>query len=160
MALTGCGPCLKSRCCGSIVGRRVCLASRCPSPIPICFRITDDAEVGGFIRFVLGAILDKLTTTIVMSSLMKKLVDRPGDREFFVGMIVIAANAGGAWSPIGDVTTTMLWIGGQIPSDNWFCGLFPAWGWRRFTSSGILSDQRVGVDLQCLVALRRRRCTR
>jgi len=68
----------------------------------------------GFVTFFLSAILDNLTTTIVMISLVKKLLDRRDDRLFFAGLIVIAANAGGAWSPIGDVTTTMLWIGGQI----------------------------------------------
>ncbi len=68
----------------------------------------------GFVSFFLSAILDNLTTTIVMISLMKKLLDRHDDRLFFAGIIVIAANAGGAWTPIGDVTTTMLWIGGQI----------------------------------------------
>lgn len=68
----------------------------------------------GFVTFFLSSVLDNLTTTIVMISLMKKLLDRHDDRLFFAGMIVIAANAGGAWSPIGDVTTTMLWIGGQI----------------------------------------------
>jgi Na+/H+ antiporter NhaD/arsenite permease-like protein len=67
-----------------------------------------------FLTFFLSAILDNLTTTIVMISLMKKLLDRQDDRLFFAGMIVVAANAGGAWSPLGDVTTTMLWIGGQI----------------------------------------------
>ena len=68
----------------------------------------------GFVTFFLSAILDNLTTTIVMISLMKKLLDNQSDRLFFASMIVIAANAGGAWSAIGDVTTTMLWIGGQI----------------------------------------------
>lgn len=68
----------------------------------------------GFVTFFLSAILDNLTTTIVMVSLMKKLLGERDDRLFFAGIIVIAANAGGAWSPIGDVTTTMLWIGGQI----------------------------------------------
>jgi Na+/H+ antiporter NhaD/arsenite permease-like protein len=68
----------------------------------------------GFVTFFLSAILDNLTTTIVMISMMKKLLAKQDDRLFFAGMIVIAANAGGAWSPIGDVTTTMLWIGGQI----------------------------------------------
>lgn len=67
-----------------------------------------------FVTFFLSAILDNLTTTIVMIALMKKLLDNHGDRLFFAAMIVIAANAGGAWSAIGDVTTTMLWIGGQI----------------------------------------------
>jgi len=68
----------------------------------------------GFVTYFLSAILDNLTTTIVMISLMRKLLARHDDRLFFAGIIVIAANSGGAWSPIGDVTTTMLWIGGQI----------------------------------------------
>ena len=68
----------------------------------------------GFVTFFLSAILDNLTTTIVMISLMRKLLVKHEDRLFFAGIIVIAANSGGAWSPIGDVTTTMLWIGGQI----------------------------------------------
>jgi len=67
-----------------------------------------------FITFFLSAILDNLTTTIVMTSLCAKLLSEKEDRLWFAGMIVIAANAGGAWSPLGDVTTTMLWIGGQI----------------------------------------------
>jgi Na+/H+ antiporter NhaD/arsenite permease-like protein len=66
------------------------------------------------VTFFLSAVLDNLTTTIVMISLIKKLLDQQRDRLLFASMIVIAANAGGAWSPIGDVTTTMLWIGGQI----------------------------------------------
>ena len=68
----------------------------------------------GFVTFFLSAALDNLTTTIVMISLMRKLLAKHEDRLFFAGIIVIAANSGGAWSPIGDVTTTMLWIGGQI----------------------------------------------
>jgi len=68
----------------------------------------------GFVTFFLSAVLDNLTTTIVMMSLTRKLLGQREDRLFFGGIIVIAANAGGAWSPIGDVTTTMLWIGGQI----------------------------------------------
>lgn len=71
-----------------------------------------------FLAFFLSPILDNLTTTIVMVSLVRKLVQEPRERLFFAGMIVIAANAGGAWSPIGDVTTTMLWIGGQITALN------------------------------------------
>jgi Na+/H+ antiporter NhaD/arsenite permease-like protein len=78
----------------------------------------------GFVAFFLSAILDNLTTTIVMISLTKKLLDRREDRLFFAGVIVIAANAGGAWSPIGDVTTTMLWIGGQISPVGIVKGLF------------------------------------
>lgn len=66
------------------------------------------------ITFFFSAALDNLTTSIVMVSLLKKLIDDKHDRWFFAGMVVVAANAGGAWSPIGDVTTTMLWIGSQI----------------------------------------------
>lgn len=66
------------------------------------------------LTFFLSAILDNLTTSIVMVSLLKKLIADKQERWFFAGMVVIAANAGGAWSPIGDVTTTMLWIGSQI----------------------------------------------
>ncbi len=68
----------------------------------------------GTLTFFLSAVLDNLTTAIVMVSLMKKLLSKREDRLVFAGVIIIAANAGGAWSPIGDVTTTMLWIGGQI----------------------------------------------
>jgi Na+/H+ antiporter NhaD/arsenite permease-like protein len=67
-----------------------------------------------FIAFFLSPLLDNLTTTIVMVSLIRKLISNREDRLWFIGMVVIASNAGGAWSPIGDVTTTMLWIGGQI----------------------------------------------
>lgn len=69
----------------------------------------------GVISFFLSAALDNLTTTIVMISLLRKLVDDQHTRWFYAGIVVIAANAGGAWSPIGDVTTTMLWIKGQLP---------------------------------------------
>lgn len=70
------------------------------------------------LTFFFSAILDNLTATIVMVSLVRKLIERRDQRLFFAGMTVIAANAGGAWSPIGDVTTTMLWIGGQITTFN------------------------------------------
>ncbi len=68
----------------------------------------------GIIAFFLSALLDNLTTTIVMISLLRKLVESQKDRLLLGSMVVIAANAGGAWTPIGDVTTTMLWIGGQV----------------------------------------------
>ena len=68
------------------------------------------------ITFFLSALLDNLTTAIVMVTLIRKLLKDKETRLWFCGMVVIAANAGGAWSPIGDVTTTMLWIGGQISS--------------------------------------------
>lgn len=71
-----------------------------------------------FITFFLSAILDNLTTTIVIISLLRKLIRDDRDRLFFAGIVVVAANAGGAWSPIGDVTTTMLWIGNQITASN------------------------------------------
>lgn len=67
-----------------------------------------------FVAFFLSAALDNLTTTIVMLSVNRRLLAQREDKLFAAGIVVIAANAGGAWSPIGDVTTTMLWIGGQI----------------------------------------------
>ena len=68
----------------------------------------------GLITFFLSAVLDNLTTTIVVISMLKKLISDKNDRLVFASIVVIAANAGGAWTPMGDVTTTMLWIGGQI----------------------------------------------
>ena len=85
-----------------------------------------------FLTFFLSAALDNLTTAIVMASIVGKLLADKKDRMFMVGMIVIAANAGGAWSPIGDVTTTMLWIGGQI-------------------TSGIIVTRLIGPSLVCLL---------
>ena len=70
------------------------------------------------LTFFISALLDNLTTAIVMTSLCGKLLTNKTDRYWFAGMIIIAANAGGAWSPLGDVTTTMLWIGGQITALN------------------------------------------
>jgi Na+/H+ antiporter NhaD/arsenite permease-like protein len=86
-------------------------------------RITTTSErkllwIVGFITFFLSAILDNLTSTIIMISLLRKLVSQPPKRMIYAGIVIIAANAGGAWTPIGDVTTTMLWIGGQITSLN------------------------------------------
>lgn len=78
----------------------------------------------GFITFFLSAALDNLTTTIVMVSLLRRLIAEPKERWFYAGIVVIAANAGGAWSPIGDVTTTMLWIGNQISASGIVVSLF------------------------------------
>ena len=78
----------------------------------------------GFIAFFLSSVIDNLTTTIVMVALVKKLIKNDEDRLFIGGVMVIAANAGGAWTPIGDVTTTMLWIGGQITTMNTLKDLF------------------------------------
>lgn len=80
----------------------------------------------GLVTFFLSAVLDNLTTAIVMVSLMRKLLEKRDDRLYFAGVIVIASNAGGAWSPIGDVTTTMLWIGGQITALEIMKGVFVA----------------------------------
>ncbi|KAF2294636.1 hypothetical protein GH714_014013 [Hevea brasiliensis] len=70
--------------------------------------------VVGFVTFFLSSILDNLTSTIVMVSLLRKLVPPSEYRRLLGAVVVIAANSGGAWTPIGDVTTTMLWIHGQI----------------------------------------------
>ncbi|MHA8108885.1 sodium:proton antiporter NhaD [Aquirufa sp. A-Brett2-W8] len=78
----------------------------------------------GLITFFMSAVLDNLTTAIVMVTLLRKLISNKETRKYFVGIVVIAANAGGAWSPIGDVTTTMLWIGGQISASGIIQGLF------------------------------------
>ena len=70
------------------------------------------------LTFFFSAVLDNLTTSIVMAALLRKLMTKKDDIWIFGGMVIIAANAGGAWSPIGDVTTIMLWIGGQITAMN------------------------------------------
>lgn len=70
------------------------------------------------LTFFMSAALDNLTTTIVIVALIRKLIADKKDRWFFASMVVLAANAGGAWSPIGDVTTIMLWIGGQVTTIN------------------------------------------
>lgn len=101
-----------------------------------------------WVTFFLSSILDNLTTSIVMVSLIRKLIPNKDMRMFFAGMIVIAANAGGAWTPIGDVTTTMLWIGGQITTVNIMeililpsvlCMLVPLL-WLSFTLKGDLGE--------------------
>ncbi len=70
----------------------------------------------GILGFFLSAIIDNLTATIVLVTLLRKIIPERTERLWFVSLIVIAANAGGAWSPIGDVTTTMLWIGNRVSS--------------------------------------------
>ncbi len=76
------------------------------------------------ITFFLSPLLDNLTTTIVVISLLRKLIKDPEERLLYAGMVIVASNAGGAWSPIGDVTTTMLWIGGQITASSIVLNLF------------------------------------
>ena len=69
------------------------------------------------LAFILSAIIDNLTATIVLITILQKIVHNKDTRMWFAGLIIIAANAGGAWSPIGDVTTTMLWIGNKVSTD-------------------------------------------
>ena len=71
-----------------------------------------------FVTFFMSAALDNLTTSIIMAALLRKLISDKKDLWLFAGMVILAANAGGAWSPIGDVTTIMLWIGGQVTAVN------------------------------------------
>jgi len=77
-----------------------------------------------FLTFFMSAVLDNLTTTIVIIALLRKLIGDPKTRWFYAAMVVVAANAGGAFSPIGDVTTIMLWIGGQVTTVNIISKLF------------------------------------
>ncbi|UCE92840.1 MAG: sodium:proton antiporter NhaD [Flavobacteriaceae bacterium] len=76
------------------------------------------------LAFILSAIIDNLTATIVLITILRKIIHTRDDRLWFAGLIVIAANAGGAWSPIGDVTTTMLWIGEKVTTMNLIIYLF------------------------------------
>jgi Na+/H+ antiporter NhaD/arsenite permease-like protein len=76
------------------------------------------------LAFILSAIIDNLTATIVLISILQKIVKERDVRIWYAGMIIIAANAGGAWSPIGDVTTTMLWIGDKVSTGKLFTYLF------------------------------------
>lgn len=77
-----------------------------------------------FLAFLLSAIIDNLTATIVLISILQKIISDKNTRLWFTGLIIIAANAGGAWSPIGDVTTTMLWIGNKVTTGNLIAYLF------------------------------------
>ncbi|NRD24709.1 sodium:proton antiporter NhaD [Winogradskyella litoriviva] len=76
------------------------------------------------LAFVLSAIIDNLTATIVLISILQKIVKERDVRIWYAGLIIIAANAGGAWSPIGDVTTTMLWIGNKVSTGKLLSYLF------------------------------------
>jgi Na+/H+ antiporter NhaD/arsenite permease-like protein len=106
------------------------------------------------LSFFLSAVLDNLTTAIVMMSLIRKLVKDDEDRMYYGGMVIIAANAGGAWSPIGDVTTTMLWVGGQITSGNIIVKLIlPSLVsmavpllWMSFKMKGTISRPEIAAD--------------
>lgn len=76
------------------------------------------------LAFILSAIIDNLTATIVLISILQKIVKERDIRLWYAGLIIIAANAGGAWSPIGDVTTTMLWIGNKVSTGHLIGYLF------------------------------------
>jgi Na+/H+ antiporter NhaD/arsenite permease-like protein len=76
------------------------------------------------LSFFLSAVLDNLTTSIVMMSLVRKLVPDDVDRRYYGGVVIIAANSGGVWSPIGDVTTTMLWVGHEVTTTKLITQLF------------------------------------
>jgi Na+/H+ antiporter NhaD/arsenite permease-like protein len=80
----------------------------------------------GWITFFLSSILDNMTTAIIMCALLRRIIPHEHDRWLFGGFVIIAANAGGAWSPIGDVTTIMLWIGGQVTTFKIMFGTFLA----------------------------------
>ena len=76
------------------------------------------------LAFILSAVLDNLTTAIVMATIVKKIIPEKTDRFFFIGMIVISCNAGGCFSPIGDVTSTMLWVGNKLTATHMMSHLF------------------------------------
>jgi len=115
------------------------------------------------ITFFLSPVLDNLTTAIVMVSLVRKLVPEKNDKLLFIGMVVIAANAGGAWSPIGDVTTTMLWIGGQVTAPEVISKLFLPSLVCLLVPLALLSlsvkgpIQRLAIDVKKAAATRRER---
>ncbi len=128
------------------------------------FRIITDRITGtnkvsllwvlSFITFFLSAALDNMTTAIVMCALLRKLIKDKHDLWTFAGMVIIAANAGGAWSPIGDVTTIMLWIGGQVTSANIIlkligpslvCLVLPLL-WFTFTFKGTVQRPEAGAE--------------
>jgi len=111
--------------------------------------------------FVLSAILDNMTTTIIMVMMLRRMLSDQKERWIFASVIVIAANAGGAWSPIGDITTIMLWMKNYVSSVDLIENLFvpslvavvvPTWIASRFIGSGPIeslneSDRRVGYVL-------------
>lgn len=106
------------------------------------------------ITFFLSAALDNMTTAIVVCALLRKLIRDKNDLWTFAGMVIIAANAGGAWSPIGDVTTIMLWIGGQVTAGNivaklilpsLVCLVLPLI-WFTFTFKGTIQRPEITAD--------------
>ena len=119
----------------------------------------------GFLAFFLSAVLDNLTTTIVLVSLLRIIIPDKKDRLLFAGLVIIAANAGGAWSPIGDVTTTMLWIGGQITAGSIIiqtilpslvCFLIPAFIISRQVKGDVASMNIEGINKELTSSSRER----
>lgn len=112
------------------------------------------------LSFFLSAILDNLTTSIVMMSLISKLVKDKEDRMYYGGMVIIASNSGGAWSPIGDVTTTMLWANGQITSGNIIIKLiipslvsmFIPLLWMSFKMKGKIERPNIVIDAKAVTS--------
>lgn len=103
------------------------------------------------LTFFMSSVLDNLTTTIVVITLLRKLVLDPKERLFYVGIVIIAANAGGVWTPIGDVTTTMLWIGGQLTSFN-ICKALLIPGLTCILVPTVIASMQVKGDFPALVA--------
>ncbi|MFZ1261712.1 MAG: sodium:proton antiporter NhaD, partial [Chitinophagaceae bacterium] len=119
----------------------------------------------GFLAFFLSSVLDNLTTTIVLVSLLRIIIPDKKDRLLFAGLVIIAANAGGAWSPIGDVTTTMLWIGGQITAGSIIiqtilpslvCFLIPAFIISRQVKGDVASMNIEGINKELTSSSRER----
>lgn len=119
----------------------------------------------GFLAFFLSSVLDNLTTTIVLVSLLRIIIPDKKDRLLFAGLVIIAANAGGAWSPIGDVTTTMLWIGGQITAGSIIiqtilpslvCFLIPAFIISRQVKGNVESMNMEGIKKELTSSSRER----
>ncbi len=117
--------------------------------------------VFAFVAFFLSAILDNMTTTIIMVMMLRRMLKNQKERWMFASVIVLAANAGGAWSPIGDITTIMLWMKNYVSSINLIVNLIipslisvviPTWIATRFIAAGPIEelnneDQRVGYVL-------------
>ncbi|MBN1914339.1 MAG: sodium:proton antiporter NhaD [Parachlamydiales bacterium] len=110
----------------------------------------------GFISFFLSSVLDNLTTTIVMISLLRKLIPDTKDRALLGSTVVIAANAGGAWTPIGDVTTTMLWIHGQVTSLSIMKSLFLPSIFSVIITLTLLSTQLKGTYPELMIEPKRK----
>ncbi|MBK8498886.1 MAG: sodium:proton antiporter NhaD [Flavobacteriales bacterium] len=137
------------------------------------FRVVTDRITGtrkvplmwilSIITFFLSAALDNMTTAIVMCALLRKMIKDKETLWLFAGMVIVAANAGGAWSPIGDVTTIMLWIGGQVTEGNIImklilpslaCLIMPLL-WFTFTLKGSIEKPHLADDAHVVKVTRR-----